>query len=43
MQHEEFIRKTIELAEFLREAGFREVNFLPQPSPWHPYEVLASV
>jgi glycine/sarcosine N-methyltransferase len=31
-----------ELAGFLREAGFRTVDFLPQPSPWHPYEVIAS-
>jgi glycine/sarcosine N-methyltransferase len=31
-----------ELAGFLREAGFRSVDFLPQPGPWHPYEVIAS-
>lgn len=32
-----------ELAAYLREAGFQQVDFLPQPSPWHPYEVVACV
>ena len=31
-----------ELEQFLRGAGFQEVEFLPQPSPWHPHEVVAS-
>jgi len=30
-----------ELEAFLREAGFKTVEFLPQPSPWHPFEVVA--
>lgn len=31
-----------ELAGFLVEAGFKQIRFLPQVSPWHPYEVVAS-
>ena len=31
-----------DLERFLRAAGFRQVTFLPQPSPWAPYEVVAS-
>ena len=31
-----------ELRQFMIAAGFREVEFLPQPTPWHPYEVVAS-
>jgi glycine/sarcosine N-methyltransferase len=31
-----------ELRRFLVAAGFREIEFLPQPTPWHPYEVVAS-
>lgn len=31
-----------ELERFLRAAGFRRIEFLPQPTPWHPYEVVAS-
>ena len=31
-----------ELEQFLRVAGFRQVEFLPQPGPWRPYEVVAS-
>ena len=34
------LRKS-ELSRFLREAGFPEVAFLPQESPWAPYEVIA--
>jgi ubiquinone/menaquinone biosynthesis C-methylase UbiE len=34
------LRKT-ELAAFLQAAGFQQLEFLPQPSPWHPYEVVA--
>lgn len=30
-----------ELAEFLRGAGFKDVTFLPQVSPWRPFEVIA--
>lgn len=30
-----------ELSSLLRQAGFAGVTFLPQPSPWHPYEVVA--
>lgn len=30
-----------ELAAFLQAAGFQSLEFLPQPSPWHPYEVVA--
>jgi ubiquinone/menaquinone biosynthesis C-methylase UbiE len=33
---------TAELERFLRAAGFQQVKFLPQPSPWHPYDVVAS-
>jgi ubiquinone/menaquinone biosynthesis C-methylase UbiE len=35
------IRKA-ELEQFLRAAGFRQIEFLPQASPWHPIEVVAS-
>jgi hypothetical protein len=31
-----------ELERFLAAAGLRHVAFLPQPSPWAPYEVVAS-
>jgi ubiquinone/menaquinone biosynthesis C-methylase UbiE len=31
-----------ELRRFLTTAGFGEIEFLPQPTPWHPYEVVAS-
>lgn len=31
-----------ELAAALLRAGFEAPEFLPQPSPWHPYEVLAT-
>ena len=30
-----------ELAEMLARAGFQDIRFLPQPSPWHPYAVTA--
>ena len=30
-----------ELARFMKRAGFDEIRFLLQPSPWHPYEVVA--
>jgi hypothetical protein len=30
-----------ELELLLHRAGFDRVRFLPQPSPWDPYEVLA--
>jgi glycine/sarcosine N-methyltransferase len=30
-----------ELVSFLQAAGFQRLEFLPQPSPWHPYEVVA--
>ena len=30
-----------ELAKLFERAGFGETRFLPQPNPWHPYEVLA--
>ena len=30
-----------EFQQFLAAAGFVEITFLPQVSPWHPYEVLA--
>jgi hypothetical protein len=31
-----------ELAQLLRRAGFRQIEFRPQASPWHPSEVVAS-
>lgn len=31
-----------ELGDFLRASGFEGVQFLPQKSPWGPYEVVAS-
>jgi hypothetical protein len=31
-----------ELQRFLIAAGFKQVVFLPQPTPWHPYEVVAT-
>ncbi len=31
-----------ELARYLHRAGFEHVAFLPQPSPWAPYEVVAT-
>ena len=30
-----------DLQHFLRTAGFEQIDFLPQPSPWHPYAVVA--
>ncbi len=35
------IRK-VDLKRFLKKAGFKTVEFLPPPSPWIPYEVIAS-
>lgn len=34
--------RKVELERFLMVAGFGQIAFLPQPSPWHPYEVVAS-
>lgn len=36
------VMRKAELAQFLSAAGFGQVEFLPQPSGWHPYEVVAS-
>lgn len=33
--------RKLELEQRLVAAGFSDVTFLSQPSPWHPYEVLA--
>lgn len=30
-----------ELGDLMAKAGFEEIRFLPQSSPWYPYEVLA--
>jgi ubiquinone/menaquinone biosynthesis C-methylase UbiE len=30
------------LKQFLMATGFREIVFLSQPTPWHPYEVVAT-
>lgn len=34
------VRKA-ELERFLQAAGFRGIEFLPQPGPWSPYQVVA--
>ena len=36
------VLRKADLQEFLRMAGFSEIEFLPQPNPWHPYGVVAS-
>jgi hypothetical protein len=35
------VLRKAELVGLLRAAGFEWVEFLPQPSPWHPYAVVA--
>jgi ubiquinone/menaquinone biosynthesis C-methylase UbiE len=34
--------RKVELAQFLRAAGFDPVEFLPQAGPWEPYQVVAT-
>ena len=34
--------RNAELKEFMLAAGFKEVVFLPQLTPWHPYQVVAT-
>jgi hypothetical protein len=33
--------RKVELEALLRAAGFQHVRFLPQDSPWDPYQVVA--
>lgn len=40
--HRRRVLRKAELDQFLRDEGFGHVEFLPQPSRWSPYEVIAT-